>query len=1257
MDPGATIGLSLLSSAIYDVFKRALRGNEPEFEGIVTDSIKEAKAQFTEKFEEVEVDDRSFRTLLQAISTSTINPESLTNLGLIGIVRDKLNDKKLLYHPNPDTGLAYCEDFAKSFCHQLHAKILNSNKYRSLLLSAQNSSTDRLLNEIKDRQLEDLQSTSELKETISILTETVEGLRESRQSSITNIIDDLGVADLTEEMDAEIAEELRNLEEIRKSGTFEEGITKSKELLNIIPQSRTSIYLKALHIFLGLHLKGVKKDWEQGITEVKGLSDDYKTPYSKVILAALLNNLRRWEEGLTAIKSIGEAELLAFSKEQRDMSRQVEALLLFQSDKAKDAEKALRLVDNKNNDDYKYISLIIYSKSLEQKHLHVAEEFLSRQESDIRLISGAIGYILDQYAVTQHQLKNQFQATELLEHYLELAFRCALEKADLISKKDNYAHIIFAAVANLAQILGKINEATPAIRKGISLRIDNFDFLFSAGICLLLEMDYRGAADLFKATSFRELASGGKVGFYAHSLDMAGLTTELQELPKKIDDLKLSEIDSCKLKNEVNELVLSPDKYLETTKLGYETFPQADWAFFDYAEALIKVENFALAETVLLEGLKIAKDPLLRKVKIAKFYNFNLKNYPEAIKYYKEILSKRAPLIEKIEYLQCLMNLQDYPTTLKEVDTLDPNAIEPKLQIFKGYSLSQIGQVDLAFKIIKPIVHSDQSDPTILNNYSIICWQKGDVREMAWAIECYLRLEPNDYDMHLNFSKALFALGDHEYAVREARLALAGAPDNELAHFNFINIHRAASEILPANEYISSEDLKELHRDTLHNFNKRFPESKLLVPTNVINYDSEGNIDLSEMKKLLEASEERRKKVDDYYWEQGFPASFMMLALGRTSHEVWSHLVASDFNKGLVVGNNSLETIKNQLTDLSSIEIGILVDPLTLYSLASIKRLDLLTEMPKICIGASTLNELNNIHQILMSSGKEFMTIGISNGQLFREMITEDRLEKLKQFIVGIIEFCNTNLKTVTIPRDRDKDFDIKIKKILDPVYQELTYLSAKEGYNLLVTDWNFIRLVTNEFGGNACGLQSMLIYLAELKAISSLEHSKYICELLFYNYRGFIYFPEGISQFLQEEKNEDRKKALLERVFHGVDFSSTERQVRFLAGVFSQCAKEFSINGELLQLIKVFLGGISPQHKLLFALGLFTNNFSSQEYENLVSSNFESLNLIDQNGKLIDTAYAKNLVAESYKFQLEAEYKKFRQELGLDDNEPNISQ
>lgn len=1244
-----SIGLSLASDLIFKIMGQALAGKEPSFLELVERSMSDAKVTFLEQTPDIEIDDKHFKGLLNDLGEQIISPSMKDHsLDLIKLICDELLIRELLYHSNEVTMRSYCESYAGIFCFILHEKILGS-KYRSLLeanhlLSSRaaaietKSSLEKIINDNVDRK----DSIDQIGKKIDILLERDGGISGNYRGKILTDSDVMIEID-----DKKIAESINRLEHLKKSKQYIEGIKEAKRLILEIPKSNFPVYTKVLNILLSLHLQGGPEDYEKGVEIYSNLDQSFKGAYSKVICSGLLNNLKQWGEGLRLINSIGESDILSFSKGQKDVFYQIKSLIQFHLGPISDAMETLEKMEDKQEDEYKYLLLLFNSKEKDKDHLDVAKNFLERSE-DFRLVSGAINHILDRFNILQSETGNPFVATEKLQTYLELILKKVPKLLEKTNEYDDFFNSVLIGLICVMQLLGRHEDARKYISLGKRIGLKDFIFLNNSSYCMFSMKDYDETYELLERADLSDLITTNAYDMFLYSIKQIGKIEKFDELLESLNSLGLSDSKTARLKSTIYQLKLSKDDYLAIAKSNYEKFDGADWSCYDYAEALLELKKVDEAEAPYLQALEVSKVKLIVHAKLAKYYASDRKDYGRAVSYYQKIISKFSPISESVEYLHCLNLLNQYPKMIQVVDEIDPSEEKPRVQLYKGYALWQLGQIDLALKIIKPISRLFPEDPTIMQNYASLSLAKGNIKEVVWGLERLVAADPDNADAHMRYSQALMATGDFKMAVKEASLAVRCNFSKDLIHFNFINVHLAASKHLPNDPDINSPEMNELHTDLIQNFNDRFPQSQLLQPQ-VINYDENGQLDLSELKYNLEAMEERNSQVLDYYWEQKFPIAFISQTLNRNLHEIWSNLISSGYKKGLFVGGSNVQWLEEEIAISQGDGKKYIVDPITLISLHSQRKLELLKEIDEIYVGSGTVAEFSEIYLRIVNMGDGYLTIGVQNGQMVKEEITATQLANAKDFIKSILDFCNNDLKVISAPLNFNLKTSKKLVDVFDPLYLEIMYF-CENGYVGILGDWNLTSFLKS-YGIKNTSMQAFLVALNQKGKIGKEEYSSLISEWLLSNYRGLIYSSTDIGTYLNSDAEINRKLFLLDRVFYGRDFGTETNRMSFCAEVFADFPLVFQKSEKLLDKISEFLNSkaVSDQNKLFFILVIFNRTLEINESLTVVEELFPKLKLVESSGQLITLKDAKEIVGQAHKRELEMRQKKYEEKLGLD--------
>ena len=720
----ASFGISLSANLVSHLILKAAEGKEPEFNEIVQTSIRLSKKEFQAEFTGVEIHESQFIDLLNDTVRSLLSHESGgKGSDLSQVIRDGLYQREMLYHSNETTMMSYCDTFSKIFCFILFNAILGS-KYSTLLetehlLSSRKHEVESDHNQkvLIDGQQEMLDSISRIREEI-ILEIRLENKVLSNENSVIEIPEyserkvsdtqfsekkvavttpahEVVKAEPTAKESEEIASRIKKIETLKKEKNYINGIQEAKKLILDVPKSNFPLYSKVSNLLLALHLQGTQREYEEGLKIYSELDQSMVTAYSKVIICGFLNNLKRWDEGLKEINSIGSADIISFSNGQKDVYFQIKSLLQFHMGLERDAQTTLENMNDKQDDEYKYLQLLVYSKDKDTNYLDVASEFIENRD-DLRLVSGAINFVLDRFNLLKSELENPFLATDKLQIHFDLIIKRTSELILSTKEHDDYFQSALTGLICVFQLVGRHEDAQKYIDLGMEDGITNFIFLHNSALCTFLTMNYEDTYKLLSKASINDLIKTNSFDMYVSSIQKTGRVHKYNELIDQLDSLGLAESKIERFKSTIYQLSLEKNELLVRSKANFEKFSDKDWACYDYADALIDLKMFVEAEDLLLAAEKVTNVKFVAFAKLAKYYALNRGLFAKAIPYYEQIISKYAPEPDIVEYLHCLNNLKSFPRMIQIVDELDSEESKPKVQLYKAYAFWQLGQIPLS---------------------------------------------------------------------------------------------------------------------------------------------------------------------------------------------------------------------------------------------------------------------------------------------------------------------------------------------------------------------------------------------------------------------------------------------------------------------------------------------------------------------------------------------------------------------------------
>lgn len=1066
--------ISWLSKSILDA--------EPDLESVVRKSIKEAISDFQSEFKDVEVFiDDLFLSVLNDIAVATSGNNQLEFAGLLPTLSEKIFNESLLYHPLEETKKIYANSVSDKFCHRLYANLLGS-KYANLLHAKEVIAASNFREDTTTK-LELIQSSSlNTEELVKAIAEKVGAIETNKN----NFLSGAGISDdypeLSDKEDEEIADLFSKIDDMVKAeSNYHEQLALAKKILAKVPPSRTTVYQKAYNTLLGCYLRGDEAAWKMGLAEEEKWTGS-RSPYSNVILAAINNNLQNWGVALQIISGIPKSDIAAFSEKQKNSYYLIFALIKYHLNDTLGAQQFLEKCGDKDDNEYLHILFYVFSNSKDSDLLARATEILSNDKYNTWAVHSAVYYIINMFSILQSELGNGIDALIELKPHLELAFSRSKKIIENNRSKESFAlKYLILALPSLARLVGRAKEALDIIKIGIDRGYGGFFFLHNCAACFLdMDMIEDGIACCEKVSVKETILQEG-LDLYLLFLRKGGQENKLQNLLEDIKKLSLPEEKKWKALVATSR-VIDGSQFFEVASEGYSKFPNSGWATLYLAESYIIREDYDKAIDLLKKGRDQKEIRLVATVNLAKLLAGKLQRPEDALEYYEEVIKIETPLQEKIEYILCLYDLDLFGEVIVKIDEFDPEAKISKIQSIKAYACTQMGELPTAKTILKRVCSDEKNNYEDHFNYASLCQRLGHNNDLVEALIEVVRIKPDDYGSHLLLSQGLFNQRKFKDAVIHARFALLGDFQNQICHFNFINIHRVAFDALPDDKFVRSTELEDLHRDVLNNFPERFPDSKLIqrfeLPT-----DSEGKPDIGFLRELLEDQNSWRENLLTMYRDQCLPLSFLVNGIKRDIYEVWSFLLGTGDQFGLIVNRMEAKTLQRDVLKIKQSK-AIILDGFSLICLQSAGVLAYLSKLEKmIIVGSKTAQEFIQIRHRLNSSNGGHLSVGLQDGKMVKELITETQVASAIGFIEDISSFI-ANKGTVLTSNKIERKADNDIRNILDESYKELWDLNGTDQSVSVWADGN-LGCYSNSVGKHVSTLQALLLCMVDAKALS----------------------------------------------------------------------------------------------------------------------------------------------------------------------------
>lgn len=1244
----AKIFMKSAGSSFGSYLAKAFLAENPDFKILVMQAKQVAVTEFQKDFKGVEIfSDEQFEQALDAIATSAVASINNEPFNIIENLNNYFIKEALLYHENEQTKDVYCKSFCEKFSIQLYAQLLSSKKYASLL-NAKEVIAESQFRHNTTNTLEQVQK--QLKELKDGQEKITENMISSNRSICLSLSDDEESLQLSKETDNEIVELFNQIEQlIKDDGPYTEQIRLSNKVIIKIPPNNRSLYTKAVNTLLGAYLRGNPTSYEEGLNEITKYQQYFNT-YSKVIVAALLNNSKRWTDGLEIISSISKSDVLTFSRKQQNSYRVVYSLIKYHLNDLRDAHESLEQCPDKNDPEYIYVSFMLSSADDSLSLLQKATDIFSNKDSNIRLIHGALCYTIDRFIKLQKEYGNALEAMEQLAPHLDLAFVRTKETIERFKVANN--DVVKDLVLNiplLARLSGRSKDAIDIIQYALDLSYEESIFLQNSAVCLLECGKMELALYCMEQIRVEQMIQNDNgIEIYILLLRKMGKSEKLTSILEEIANLQISEEKKWQPLLSV-AMEIGGETFYKLASEAEKKFPDEGWAILAVAESYIQQHNFDKGIALLKSSLEQKGIKLFAMIRLAKLYASTLNRPEEAITYYEEVIKINTPINEKIEYVHCLFDIKKNGDVIKKVDEYDPTGKVATLQKLKSFACYELGMIKEAKKIIYEVCKIETDDYNAHYNHAIFCRELGMTDELIEALLNTIRIRPNDFQSHLTLSQAFLSQGKLIEAVKHAEFSLLGDFKNEIAHFNFINIHRRASQALPEDTYINSKELEDLHRDALNNYTTRFPKSKIMYSVQIPN-DDDGKPSLQFIKEMLSQRSEQESTIFNLYKDNAAPLSFLKTGLKMDFYELWCALLGNVDGVNLVLSRSSTNQL---LTDVSKIRNSknILLDGMSLIVLQSSNQLLNLKHLnKKILICAETAKEFMAIKLRLQSTADGYMSVGMQEGKMVREDITSDKISHAIQFIDNISKFINENCEVISLPeKNKTNRKPDQVSKLLDHEYKELWNLSSSlEACSSIWADGNIIELARTQ-GKEISTIQALIVYLLQEKIITYEQYAEYIGDMIIANYQGITFTSSESTIFLLNNQSV-RGEFYFSKIIKGPYFNNFEHRLQFISDIIINALKNNFKPAWLVTLIRNDLLGanVDEGHKIFFGVILYSiaieQNINSKEVDDFI----KDLQISDSSGQIISAEELKAYVHHAFLQKKQEELESYKQKLGL---------
>lgn len=1117
-----------IAKKVFDYFySKLLAGQRSNVEVIIKETIQNTIVDFKKQFPEAEV--FASEEFYEAFSDVINKINDLDAFDIPSSLSKKIYEGRLIVHPNDETRVQYASSFSNYFCLNLYTEFYSNKKYSSRLKAQQLIKTEKLWAE----------NFSRMSELLAGVTHVKNAMDRTAQFSSSNIIDNTKINDLTPDEDALIAEQLETFyQQAKDHEPLVLQLKTIQQIINKIPPNNIPLQEKAFNSLLSCYLRGDAIDWQQGITMYESWKHS-KSKYAVIIYAALKNNLSKFGEALQAISSISKTEIFTLSDQQKSTYYRVYALIKYNLNDSVGAKNLLNKDDEKTEDDYFNVYFYLFSQENSSEAFEKAKEVIKNPKSSVRLLRSAVAFLLDRFSFLQKKHGSGVEAFGILKSELEEAFNRALAKIKDIGETDKSSiRELTLYIPTLARLASKAKEVTSIIDKSIQNGEKDITFLYNASACYADAEEYNKAVFCYEQIDLKILIMSDWLELYVFILAKANRQDDLQLLLTKLDSLELSEERKINSKLTVVRELSKKDFY-DLSQIAFENFPNEPWAILAKAESYANNAEFEKAEEIYKNNLNNHQLKMISMVYLANLYLEKMKRPDLALGYYEKLVSHEVPVREKTAYVNCLYDLKKYSDVISKVDEYDPEEIDMKLQILKGFASQNSGMLPKAKQILAKFIDLNKNDFNLNYNFAILCQKSGDLEGVTKYLTRAVEIQPNDFNSHIYLSQVHLNLKKFNEAVGHSKTALLGDFNLEMAHVNFINIYRTASN---EDKSVCSDELNNLYADVFTNFMKRFPENKHIKSIEIPK-DQAGNYDFKFIKDMLLEQHNAVLSSLELYMDKHLPLTMVMQGLNKSAHELWSILMANADGFGLVVGGAGEKQI---LADLEKIKQAdsIILDSFSIFTLESMDILNLIPQLGKnIQIGSKTLSEIQNTRFRLLSTSEEHLTLGVQGKNLIKDVITKERMQSVLQFFDNILNFIKNNCETIEAIQNKPTG---ELSEILNEEYRELWALDFNPNAASIWSDGHLIGLGASQ-GKCVCTIQALFAALNGNSILSNKDYSKVVCKLTRLSYRGFIFTATQASLYISESDQLD-SECFVKKIIAEPMFANEEDRIHFLA-------------------------------------------------------------------------------------------------------------
>lgn len=296
-------------------------------------------------------------------------------------------------------------------------------------------------------------------------------------------------------------------------------------------------------------------------------------------------------------------------------------------------------------------------------------------------------------------------------------------------------------------------------------------------------------------------------------------------------------------------------------------------------------------------------------------------------------------------------------------------------------------------------------------------------------------------------------------------------------------------------------------------------------------FDTKGTGDIKKDFKpifdSLDQGEDYDNKTHKLYRERQLSIGAISNLRKQNPIKVWSTLIGR-LDLGVFSLNLNLTVFKVPY-DLLKKGIGIVVDLISLLSLASIGRLDLLEVIPnKKAISQSTIDCIEElIREFNGMSSDGYFTIGKHNGEYVRDEVSKERIESNKKHYGNLLRWIRKNCEVLpcnealTINSAKKEELD----NVLGGLFIDSILIAKEQNYVLLSEEENLRSIAQHDYQVYGVPSYILLHYCMNENIVSRDSFVETSCKLLGLGYK---HLPIDADVMLKCAEDSQYKPAFL---------------------------------------------------------------------------------------------------------------------------------